>query len=361
MPNPAEHWGTALFPLLTVGTVNTSTYAMAPSGTGWCARFTAKNTQDIKSVILAWSAVSAPGTVQLRIETIDPATGKPTGTLYDSNAEINNIVPALNAQTYTFSVQPSAGLTAGNEYAILLLTTSAGTTQSLRAYSYMQDIQSYPTIALTAADGTTRSNFSEVAGATPMASIIWEDNTQESVGLCPYYVAVNNNVYTTNAAAVKIVLPTQQQIAGVFGWLSRTGTPSGDLRVRLFDSSNNVVTNTTKTLNKNSLMTQLAARKRVQVLFENPITLSAGTYRIVWDSPSSVNSSNSWNLTSSTFLSSNAVPNNFRLSTCPDVGTPVWTDSSTDSVPCGFLLNDLVTSGNIGGMLIHSGMSGGLI
>ncbi|MBI5235574.1 MAG: hypothetical protein HY886_04925 [Deltaproteobacteria bacterium] len=337
--------------------VASTTYAMAALNTGWCARFKANDTLDVKSVKLRWSSVSAAGTVQLRIETIDATTGKPSGTLYDANAVIS-FTPVAGVQTYTFATLPTTGLTIGNEYAIVLLTTVAGTTQTLQSSATGTNYASLPVILLTAANGTTRTNFAEVTDTIPIAGIVWEDNSENPSGLCPFHTQNDTAIYTTNAGAVKMVLPAQVKIAGVFAWQRKSGTPAGDLRVRVFDSSNNVVANTTVTVDKDSLLTQFTSSRRVQFLFPAVVTLAAGTYRIVWDSASSANSSNCWTIRTATFFSSAGVPSASRLSTCPDVGTPVWTDSTTDMAAGGFLLDDIV-AGTGGGMLVHPGMTGG--
>src|SRR3990167_9425509 len=108
-----------------------NTYAMAGLNVGFCARFPALNTLDITAIKIYWNAVTTPGTVEARIETMDAATGKPTGSLYDA-AATKSFTPAVGLQTVTFDTPPSTGLTEGNMYGVVLLTTVAGTTQTDR-------------------------------------------------------------------------------------------------------------------------------------------------------------------------------------------------------------------------------------
>lgn len=84
-------------------------YAMPTLNNGFSGRFMAYDTRDIKSVYVNFSSVSAPGTVELRIETIDNTTGKPSGTLYDANAT-KSFTPAAGWNTVTFDTLPTTGL-----------------------------------------------------------------------------------------------------------------------------------------------------------------------------------------------------------------------------------------------------------
>ena len=95
MPAPGAQFGSMVgvnSVLAILASSGATTYAMAALNTGFCVRFTATSTNDIKSARIFWSSVSAPGTngITLRIETIDKATGNPSGTLYDANATITS-------------------------------------------------------------------------------------------------------------------------------------------------------------------------------------------------------------------------------------------------------------------------------
>lgn len=328
-----------------------TTFALAGLNAGWCGRFVATQAKDIKSVRLRWSSVSAPGEVTLRIETIDMTTGKPTGTLYDANAVITGIVPAAGVQTYSFGTTPTTNLTAGTMYGVVLLTTTGGTTQTL-SYASSQFNASYPGGVLTAADGTVRSNFAEVNNGLPLVSFVMDDDTEDFMGNCPYYTFGTNNIFGTNAAALKFVVPSNVtlNLAGIAAVFTRTGTPAGDLRVRIFDASDNVVADSTVTADLD-LLTNVSGRW-TRFMFTALVALAGATYRAVFDSASSANSSNCWALRSASILNAAAAPSGFVLSTTADVtGTPiVWTDDSTGLGPGVQLLIDTASAaGGSGG------------
>lgn len=328
-----------------------TTYAMAALNTGWCARFMATQNKDVYSIKLNYSAVTlGTGIQNIRIETIDTATGKPTGTLYDANATLltAGLTPVVGWNTFTFAVVPTTKLTVGTEYAIVVLTTVIGTTMTLRSHAASALITRYPIAVLTAADGTTRSNFAEVASSLPLASLLLDDGTEDPMGLFPYATLTSNNIFGTAGVALKITTAGTALMAGAEFMITKVGTPAGDLRVRVFDSADAPVTNSSVTIDKDSLLTN-ASLKRSVAQFGGLASLVAGAYRVVFDSASSANASNCWRISSMPPVTTTVAPADMVLSTCPAVGTPVWTDSATaDQVPVRLWLDSL-TAGAGGG------------
>lgn len=350
-------WGSRIGPDRIIGVLGgvgaPATYAMAGLNTGWAFRFTAPNTKDIASVRIAWNAVSAAGTVQVRIETVDATTGKPTGTLYDAAATVD-ITPTATVQTATFATLPTTGLTVGAEYAVVLITTVAGTTHTLRSHTLEQNAGRYPAATLQAADATTRSNFAEVSAAVGIVSLVNEDGNETVPGSSPYHTFTPNNMYGNGVtgsnlvAAQKIILGAAISCAGVeLDTINKLGTPAGNLRCRIFDGSNNVVSGTTVTIDKDSLTTG-ATTKGCFVLFPAPVSLAAGTYRVAFDSLDSVNSTNCWMIRSGVPLVLAASPSNYVFSESGDNGA-TWTDSTTDVAPIALLVDSFTAASSGGG------------
>lgn len=316
-------------------------YAMASLNTGWCTRFMAQDTRDIYTVYVQFGTVTAAGSITCRIETIDTATGKPTGTLYDANATKVFTPVTSSWNTITFATPPSTGLVAGNEYAIVLLTTTGGTTHTL--VSSVADAR-YPCITLTAADGTTRTNFAEVTSTAPCFSLGFSDSAEESpLGLPFNSAVVSKNIFTTTASGMKLVLTGSLKIRGYYFYVLKTGTPAGGITVKTWDSTNAIVTGSTVTIGVNSLTN--ASTRICQVLLPAPITLAAGTYRVTVESQSSANSSNCWTLRGLTGRSSAVIPSGIsETDTATLTSTPpTWSDTATAMMNMGILLDDSVT------------------
>lgn len=317
-------------------------YDMKALNAGLALRFTALSTKDVKGVTLAWlNTVNVPGTVQLRIETINATTGKPTGTLYDPAATID-ITPANGLQTYIFATLPTAGMTVGTEYAVVLLTTVAGTNQTIYCGPSSSPMaSSSPALALVTVDGTTRSNFNELGNSSPSLVLVMEDDSEEAQQFSPYYGTVAQaSVYGTNFSAQKIVVTSSVKVCAVEVGLVKLGTPAGDLILDIRDTSNNVISGTSRTLDKDSIGAT-SSTKLVHGYFA-PVTLNAGTYYICLSSPDSANSSNCWRFRKLAFLSATAI-GSYVAASSSNSGT-TWADSTTE-VGAAWLVLDAQEAG----------------
>lgn len=340
-----------------LGSGNTpATVALAAVNNAAAFRFIAPDARDVASVYVRWGGVSAPGTVRVRVETNDNSSGvdKPSGTLYDANATVD-VTPSTAGtggwQICTFATLPTAGLAAGGVYHVVLITTVGGTSHNLSAYLTPTN-GAYPANCLSATDGSTRSNLVENSNSVPCCTLVFEDGAEDPLGFTPNATSSNFTVFGTKAHALKFVVPTgvSFKVAGVVSeGMLRNGTPN-DLRCRVLDAANALVTGASVTLPKQSLTT--ASGRRIRALFPAPVTLAAGTYRAVWDDPTHASTSgNNWQFYSASVRASGLAPTGLALSTTADVtaGSPTWTDTATDQPLTGLVLDDVVGAGGGGG------------
>lgn len=328
-----------------------TTYAMAALNTGWAARFIAKDTRDVLTVRVNFSTVTAAGSIRCMIETDDGgATGKPSGTLYDANATID-FTPAAGWNTMTFATPPTTGLTAGAAYYVVLLTVTGGTTHTLNS---SQSEGTYPTVCLTAADGTTRTNFAEVSAATPCLTLTFDDSVEEADSFCPYGTLSALATHGTNSSGQKFTLQVSVKATGVRWILLRNGTPAGDLVWTIFDSSDAAVSGATVTIDKDHLVNSGARASKA--LFPAPVTLAAGTYRIVARSSGSASSVNGFNIRGVPHRDAALVPDNLCQTTTADVtaGPPTWTDTAANLACVVLILDEDVTASSGGGYVVGS-------
>jgi len=134
--------------------------------------------------------------------------------------------------------------------------------------------------------------------------------------------------------------------------ISKTGTPAGDLRIRIFDNTDIVVTGTTVTIDKDNLLTGASARG-ARVRFAAPVSLASGTYRLVADC-ASCNSSNYWRIASGDAMDATVVPSGWVGSTTTDVtaGPPItWTDSTTKLIPMRAMITGITAPAATGGII----------
>ena len=334
-----------------------NTFAMAATTACFAARFQARVAKKPKNITLRWGTITAGGTVQLGVETIDAATGKPNAarTLYDANAtyDITGTDLASGIKTYTFATPPAANVAVDTNYAVTLRTSVAGTAHPLISQHSDSRVTMLPAIALTSTDGGT--TWAEVSNSVPCVVIVWDDDTCEEIGLTPFGGAVAIlNVYSTVVAGQKIVIEDTISVGGIVAGLRLIGAPAGDLRCRIFDSAGIAITDAAVTVDKDMLLGS-TVYKLHQFLFPSPINLSAGTYRVMFDSAASADSSNCWRSAAITFYKSEAVPAGYRSCTASD-GTA---DSTTQISPIAFLLHSQTAGG--GGGPVGGNMRGGFI
>lgn len=334
--------------------VNPTTFVMAALNTGYAVRHWAYTTQDVKALYLNFSAVTAPGTLQCRIETVDATTGKPTGTLYDANAT-RDFTPAVGWNLVSFSTLPTAGRVIGVEYALVLLTTLAGTTQTLRAYYNTGIAMRLPGIGMTAADASTRSNFAEVNGSVPLAVIVYEDDTAEPLFVGIDAISSSQQVFGINRHGATITLNAAIVVRGFWGLFSAsTGAPS-NLRAKLLNSSNAVEQGLDFTIDKDSL-TLLGTGRQCEIPFA-PVTLAAGTYHLLFHQlDTTTTSANRYNLSTGVTPVANLYAGSVATTTTDEV---LFTDTETAINACGLVLHDLVAGGGGGGILAQSLIAGG--
>lgn len=315
-------------------------YVMAANAAGWAARFVANSTKDIKSVIINWSSVSSPSTVTLTIETLD-ANGKPTGTLYDANAT-KTFTPVAGNQTVTFDVLPTTGLVAGTGYAVVMVTQSAGTTQTLSSSINSGLVSNYPAVVLTTSTAGTRSSFVEVSSSTPNLGFIMEDDVYErSLFATVSNTSATNKVYSTNIAACKFIIKKTILINGVFFIPTYTGTPTGDLNISIRDTSNNTITGTS--VDFTEVHINSANMKNIYAKFQSIVTLPPGTYYFVLYSSGST-SSNCYGLRSFQLLNSNFAASNFLLASNTVNTTVGITDSTMYQAPVWLSVDDILAT-----------------
>lgn len=266
---------------------------------GVAFRFRAFSTADIKTVNVAFAALTSDFRCKAEIWTIDAATGKPAA-IYDANATFTK-TSALTANAlnqFTFATTPTTALVVGDEYAIVIITTTAGASTACNlclspggSFSITADTINY----LTTTDAGTTWTYvtSPIAN---VCSYIDENGVEYSTGMHPFINAyASAYIQTTNIVASKVVINTTVVVRGVFAVLSKAGTPAGDLRCRIVDTNNTLVTNADITLDVDSLVNSGGgANRRILCPFTSLVTLVPGTYRVIFSSPNSANTSNCW-------------------------------------------------------------------
>jgi hypothetical protein len=347
---------TPLIAAAAAGNTPTS-FPMSAINNGSAFRFIATDTRDVAYAWINWASATTPGTVRVRIET--DASGKPSGTLYDPNATVD-ITPTAGWQQCTFATVPTTHLVANATYYVVIYTTVAATGSQTLKEGWAPQAGGYPFVALSATDVSTRTNFVESGNTIPVCTLGLTDGTtttEETLEFAAFAGASNFGIYGVRAVAMKLVVPTGVTMSVVGVVLEqplRNGTPD-DIRARIFDNTNTLVSGATLILPRNSVLS--ASGKRIPARFPTAVSIAAGTYRVVVDQSnaggnSATTNSNNWSFYAASFRSSAVAPSSNILSTSTDTtalgGAGAWVDTATDIPLIGLQLNDISASGGGG-------------
>ncbi|VTR95226.1 unnamed protein product [Gemmata massiliana] len=342
------------------GNGSANSLAMAGANTGWCARWVALDTRDVAGIWVNFSTVTGSGQITLTIEPVDATTLKPTGTPYDASAS-KTFTPVVGWQFIAFDTLPTAGLTPGAIYAAMLLTTTGGTTITLRSHIATSVMHTHhPCNVLSGGSANTRSNLVEQNGY-PILTWVMEDGAEEAFAGMPFATHTLFTVYGTRALAAKLTLNGPAKFDGidVYGCsIGSRASLTGDLRLSVFTSAGAVVTGTDVTLTRYAWSTDFLQRS-LFAPFAAPVQLSAGTYYVVarnTDPASLVGAT--FNIPYANGRSANVMPSSFIGTTTTDItaGTITWADDAATTPAIGIRLSDTVAAsgGSGGGVMILS-------
>ncbi len=311
---------------------------------GVAFRFTAKSTDDVKSVALRFGTVTAVTGVTVEIWTIDTATGKPSS-IYDAKATATATPTANATNVFSYAADPpTTGLVVGDEYAIVIINHTTGGATACILQSHVTPyagalIGSLPVTVLSTTDAG--SAWTEVASTLPVCSVVFEGDAVHNVGFCPVYTITANKVYDTHYAGGKFVLDTTVSAIGIYAAVGKTGTPTANLTMRLYKDNNTVVTGAVREVNLHSLETQITTGIRViRVLFPAAVSLTAGTYRISIDGAAANDANHCWQVYHGELLDASSLGSDFRIVTSTDSGA-AWTDTTAKPFMGGILIDDI--------------------
>ena len=102
--------------------------------------------------------------------------------------------------------------------------------------------------------------FSEklLTNGMPLMTLGMSDAVEETVGCFPFATQTQQTIFGNAGHAAKISVPPGMTftVVGIdINPLRKIGTPAGDLRVRIFDSADALVTNASVTVDKDHLLT----------------------------------------------------------------------------------------------------------
>lgn len=307
----------------------------------------AKEDMTISHVGFRAGAATGSPTMDITVETISTTTGLPTGTLWATNTSANTGTITTNTNVLT-ALTASASVLRGQVFCVKL-ALAAGTSQAIQCLSSnVSPSQSSLPYTINNTGTPTRA----VTSVVPTLALGSSSTTfYQLPGFFPASAATGGAFNNTNSArrGLRFTIPMSCRATGIRWWNNNT---TGDYNAILFNDAGTELSSSSTAFSGNH--SAAAAAGIVNVYFDNPVTLTAGsTYRIAIE-PSSATNVN---------VSTYTVPSTDYRSATP-IGTAghytsfttgVWDDTNTTLVPQMDVLLDQFDNG------VSSGGGGGII
>lgn len=293
--------------------------------------------------------VTTAETLKVGLETVN-ASGDPTGTQYGGSAVGTQASPASD-WFYEVALGTPATATVGDTVAIVVQFNSTIGNLNILGIQSPSTRVGYPYI-----DHYTAS-WAKNSATQPTFSVKYNDGTYEYCGLLPIVLTSTtyNNGSTPDERALYFSLPFPSAAIGAWVHLDLDGA----VDIVLYDSDGST------TIGSFSMVVAERAgtsrRWHYGRFTQGSVSLSANTAYRLSVKPTSVTSIilNEFTVLSNAMFDMLSLGSNGYLSTRTDAGA--WTETNTQRPFVGLILNKFDDGvGGSGGMLVHSGMTGGM-
>lgn len=290
---------------------------------------------------------------QVRVETVDPASGYPTGTLVNANATASVTIASSTAGTYTGSFAGTFTVTAGTLVAYMVKVTS-GTPVAVQFATFTDGVSSHGLPYLIDYDaseiprfvlaplmglGVTGGSALQIRNAWPMESTLSVSYSSASA---------------FNAYGNRLRLDLALRIAGVRIWMDADSTGT----IKLFDSDGATLL---RSIDFNGGTPPSASPFVSDFYFSSPITLPPGEYWLAAQATSTTSLQiYSFNFYSAKFLNGSPMGGNTLAGTNTNITASLpasvsdWSPPSTNSqyaiVP---IIDGVEATGGGGGETSH--------
>lgn len=283
----------------------------------------------IKALGFTTESYTASGTVDVRLETVDAATGEPTGTLVAANANGSVVVNAANSYFEATLTTPVA-VNRGDVVAVVIVNDATGNFQ-VKAPNPENDA-SFPYSLLYTTSWSKSQTQSSIALKYSDDSYPYLDAamTFHSEGAYTY-----NNTSTPDEIGIKFTLPHDVRVSSFLG----QGVFNANYDIVLYDADDNVLA----TVSHDSDLIASGATDRHNYLTfpEDPLTLTKNeVYRLVYKPTTTTSIQARYLQFANTAMKSVMGLQNVSKTERTDGGA--WTDTDTEVIQIAIVANGFV-------------------
>lgn len=296
------------------------------------------------------SLATGSPTADIRIETLDSATGLPSGTLWAANTNI--VTGTLTTSWGLHALTASATIAAG-QWFVVKIAYNSGTSFRTTNFSNCQISSGLPYFVVNTGTPTKTVMLDGFLGVLGSSATTFYNIE----GLFPVSALTISTFNNTNSArrGLRFKVPSKARCVGLT-W--HNGASVGDVNAGIFDDAGTELSGSLTAMAGNAWLGADAGTPRVY--FDNPVTISADTWYRAALEPSSAT-----NITLSTITLPSAdyrsgMPGGLNHHYTTYVASS-WTDTATDQIPLLDILIDQLDDGaSAGGLIRHPGMNGGM-
>lgn len=290
---------------------------------------TAPKAGNIRNVSFRTGTVTTGATVDVRIETVDAATGNPSGTLWATNTNVSHAINAADDNVWltTGNLTASATVAKGDKIAVVIVNPSVSP-GTLRIASMPQITQIPQGLLKTAGSWAKQLEVPAIALQYDDGSYGFIDNIFG--GLTAITLTAFNSGSTPDEAAIKFTCPVKMTVSGIWAHVGNIAA-GADFDLVLYDSDGSTVLESVSIDGDHAIST--AADNPLAVRFDTDVTLNAGSSYRVAVKPTTANNISRCVadfISAAAIASSPIGPTTALTSTRTDAGA--WTDTDTDSV-----------------------------
>lgn len=295
----------------------------------------APKTGNIRKVRWGTRTVTTGGTMDVRIETVDAATGHPSGTLWGTNTNGSQVVANGDDNVwFTTTLTADAAVTLGDTIAVGVKTPAGTNLNVLTAWNLQSINSKFPYFRFF--NGTS---WAGTGSGYPMLMLEYDDGSYAPIAGC--YPAGNVTTHTVSTATtpdvvgVRFQVPWPCRVRGAWAMLD----PDGDCALRLVSTAYNQGAGTgilaTATLDKDIRDGTAVGVHLVE--FATPVILAAATwYRLIAEPTSATSVTGPHDVDVPSAAGLNAWAQNWHLTTAKDpTADGDWTNfnSGTFRIP----------------------------
>jgi len=308
---------------------------------------------NIRKVYWRTGTVTTGATMDIRLETVSPTDGNPTGTLWGTNTNASKaIADSDDAAFLNATLTADAAVTPDDVLALVIVNpvVSPGTLVIVNI-SPSRLIGEFPYCDVFATATWTKS------GGWPVMAVEYDDGSIEPVQGAIPASALNTLTFasasTPDEIGVKFSLPMGGRASG----FSLLIDSDDDFTVKLYDSDGSTVL-TSLAVDKDQQLSQGSAGTRTRMSFPDKVTLLANTsYRLTIVPGTGGISLYEIQVSAAGLM--DALPCGSTVVKTERTDAGAWTDTSTKR-PVVHVMIDGVDAGSSGGVMYHPGMSGGM-